>query len=87
MPGCFLVSHAGQSQYMVEVKVKHQLEILRSDSGEVMHFDTVDQAGELLRKFGFETVTLRLTDPYDEFGPGEGPSCREDMTISLGGQA
>lgn len=71
------------AQYIVEVEVRHELEPLKDDkTDEVMHFDNVEQVSETLRKLGIKKVTLRLLDPYDEFGPQDG-ECKEDMIISL----
>lgn len=83
IPHCYLVAHAGGVRYVVEVEVKQKLAPLRDDkTGEVLHFDSVKQVSDTLKKLGLKTVTLRLLDPYDEFGPST-PSCKEDMEISL----
>ncbi|KXF79701.1 DUF6482 family protein [Enterovibrio coralii] len=83
VPHCFVMAHAGGAQYVVEVEVKHQLEPLKDDKNdEVMHFDSVEQVSDKLRSVGVKKATLRLLDPYDEFGPAD-PSCKEDMVITL----
>ncbi|AMG31080.1 hypothetical protein AL542_12435 [Grimontia hollisae] len=83
VPHCYVIAHAGGAQYVVEVDVKQKLEPLKEDhTDEVMHFDSLDQVSEKLRKIGVKQATLRLMDPYDEFGPAEA-SCKEDMDITL----
>lgn len=83
LPHCYLVAYAGGAQYLVEVEVKHDLVPLKDDkTGEVMHFDSLEHASEKLKKIGLKKVTLRLLDPYDEFGPPH-KACKEDMEISL----
>ncbi|RXJ73785.1 hypothetical protein CS022_07200 [Veronia nyctiphanis] len=82
IPHCYIVAHAGGVQYMVEVEVKGQLEPLRDDHDQMMHFETIERVSDSLRKLGIEKVTLRLMDPYDEFGPAT-PATKEDMEIRL----
>lgn len=83
VPHCYVIAHAGGAQYVVEVETRHKLEPLKADhSGEVMHFDSMEQVSEQLRKVGVKKATLRLMDPYDEFGPAD-TSCKEDMDITL----
>ncbi|WP_394211088.1 DUF6482 family protein [Enterovibrio calviensis] len=83
VPHCYVVAHAGGAQHIVEVEVRHQLEPLRDDkTDEVMHFDNMEQVSAKLKKLGISKVTMRLLDPYDEFGPADA-SCKEDMEISL----
>ncbi|MCC4799709.1 hypothetical protein BCT30_11210 [Enterovibrio norvegicus] len=83
VPHCYVVAHAGGAKYIVEVEVRHQLEPLKDDKhDEVMHFDSIEQVSDKLRKIGVKKVTLRLLDPYDEFGPAD-TSCKEDMEITL----
>ncbi len=82
-PHCFVVAHAGGAQYLIGVEKKQELNLLRDDkSNEVFHFNSVEQAGDKLRKLGIKRVTLRLLDPYDEFGPASF-GCNEDMQIRL----
>ncbi|MGF1685573.1 DUF6482 family protein [Photobacterium japonica] len=84
LPHCIVTSYAGCADYLMEVEYKHHLEPLKNDAGEMVRFQTLDQVGELLRPLGITSVTLRVTDPYDEFSPdGQFSSCREDMTIAL----
>lgn len=83
VPHCYVIAHAGGAQYVVEVEARHKLEPLKADhTGEVMHFDSMEQVSEQLRKVGVKKATLRLMDPYDEFGPAD-TSCKEDMDITL----
>ncbi len=83
MPHCYLVAHAGGTGYLVEVEVKNQLEPLRDDKKEeVMQFESVEQVCKKLKKLGLKKATLRLLDPYDEFGPSHSV-CKEDMVITL----
>lgn len=83
MPHCYLVAYAGGAKYLVEVEVNNQLEPLKDDkTDEVMHFDSVEQVSEKLKKIGLKKATLRLLDPYDEFGPPH-KKCKEDMEITL----
>ncbi|PSW08860.1 hypothetical protein C9J01_22455 [Photobacterium rosenbergii] len=84
IPACILTSYAGCSDYLIEVEYKHHLEPLKTDGGEMVKFQSIEQAGDLLRPLGITSVTLRVIDPYDEFSPdGQVSSCREDMTIAL----
>ncbi|MFD2179895.1 DUF6482 family protein [Veronia pacifica] len=83
IPHCYVVAHAGGVQYMVEVEVKGNLEPLRDDNEQMMHFDTIERVSGSLRKLGIERATLRLMDPYDEFGPTGAAAVHEDMEIRL----
>ncbi|KLV04412.1 lysyl-tRNA synthetase [Photobacterium aquae] len=84
LPHCILTSYAGCGDYLMEVEYKHHLEPLKTEQGEMMTFQTIEQAGELLRPLGITSVTLRMTDPYDEFGPaGLESRCQQDMTVHL----
>ena len=83
-PKCILTSYAGCSDYLLEVEFKHQLEPLKNDNDEMLHFQTIEQVKDLLRPLGITSVVLRVIDPYDEFSSdGKVSACREDMTISL----
>ncbi|ELR66201.1 hypothetical protein C942_00388 [Photobacterium marinum] len=83
-PKCILTSYAGCSDYLMEVEFKHQLEPLKDDNDEMLHFQSIEQVKELLQPLGITSVTLRVIDPYDEFSPDGKPSiCQEDMTIAL----
>ncbi|GHA51051.1 DUF6482 family protein [Photobacterium aphoticum] len=84
LPHCIVTSYAGCADYLMEVEYKHHLELLKDEHDETMHFQTLEQVRDLLRPLGIAAVTLRVTDPYDEFSAdGQISRCQQDMTIAL----
>ena len=82
IPHCVLTCYAGYSDYLMEIEYKHQLQPLKDEQDNLLHFKTIEQAQILLKSFGISNMTLRLTDPYDEFLPeGITATCEEDMVL------
>ncbi|MCG3863854.1 MULTISPECIES: DUF6482 family protein [unclassified Photobacterium] len=82
IPLCVLTCYAGYSDYLMEVEYKNKLQPLKDDQDNLLHFKTIEQAQALLKSVGISNMTLRLTDPYDEFLPeGITSGCEEDMVL------
>ncbi|WP_305416788.1 DUF6482 family protein [Photobacterium leiognathi] len=76
--GCY----AGCSDYLMEVEYKHQLHPLKDEKDNLLHFQNIEQAQTLLKSVGISNMTLRLTDPYDEFSAdGKVSQCEEDIVL------
>ncbi|KDM90473.1 DUF6482 family protein [Photobacterium galatheae] len=84
VPKCVLTSYAGQADYLMEVEYRHQLEPLKDDNDNMLHFQNMEQVRDFLRPLGVKSITLRMIDPHDEFSPdGKPQSCQDEMTIPL----
>ncbi|WP_305459813.1 DUF6482 family protein [Photobacterium leiognathi] len=82
IPHCVLSCYAGCSDYLMEVEYKHQLHPLKDEKDNLLHFQNIEQAQTLLKSVGISNMTLRLTDPYDEFSAdGKVLQCEEDIVL------
>ncbi|WP_305843584.1 DUF6482 family protein [Photobacterium leiognathi] len=82
IPHCVLSCYAGCSDYLMEVEYKHQLHPLKDEKDNLLHFQNIEQAQTLLKSVGISNMTLRLTDPYDEFSDdGKVSQCEEDIVL------
>ncbi|GAA05556.1 DUF6482 family protein [Photobacterium leiognathi] len=82
IPHCVLSCYAGCSDYLMEVEYKHQLRPLKDEKDNLLHFQNIEQAQTLLKSVGISNMTLRLTDPYDEFSAdGKVSQCEEDIVL------
>lgn len=85
-PHMFVMSHAGLSTYSLCVEFKHNLVPITDKKGDTVSYSSLELAIHSLNKLGIKKATLRLTDPYDEFGPVVSSTgielCDEDLDLS-----
>ncbi|MCE0555916.1 MULTISPECIES: DUF6482 family protein [unclassified Motilimonas] len=82
---CILYTYADSSYYRPEVIVHNAPEPITNSSGETIHFNSLVNAKEGMKKLGFDSVILKLDLPYDEM-LGEKVSaneCFQEMKICL----
>ncbi|MGF1765745.1 DUF6482 family protein [Aliivibrio kagoshimensis] len=86
LPHMFVMSHAGLSTYSMSVEFKHNLEPITDKEGNAVTYSSLETVIHTLNKMGIEKATLRLIDPYDEFGPAVTSTgievCDEDLDLS-----
>ena len=71
-PKVFVISCSDLSQYLLAVEYKHKVEPI-SVAGEPIHFSSLAEVREELRRLDVKRAYLRLQNSYDEFGSTEAP--------------
>ncbi|MCE2593702.1 DUF6482 family protein [Motilimonas cestriensis] len=82
---CILKTYADSSYYRPEIIVHNEPEPIINNKGEAIHFNSLVNAKEGMKKLGFDSATLKLDLPYDEM-LGEKVSadeCFQEMKICL----